>query len=134
MAREDVEVVRRALEASGRADWHAFEAAMDPDIEWTPVPSDPTFEVYRGVEDVRAWAGSWLEAFPEMRWEAEELFDAGDGRVLAYVRLVGRGGSSGLETGVSYGTVFTVRDGKIVKAHEYPSRRQAHEAVGLPER
>jgi ketosteroid isomerase-like protein len=133
MAREDVEVVRKALEATGRGDWPAFEEAMDPDIEWTPVPSDPSFEVYRGIEALRGWATSWLEAFPSMRWEAEELFDAGDGRVLAYVRLTGRGGSSGLETEFSYGTVFTLRDGKIVKVREYPSRRQAHEAVGLPE-
>jgi ketosteroid isomerase-like protein len=129
----DVEVVRRALDATGRGDWAAFEGLVDPEIEWTPVPSDPTYQVYRGLDEVRRWGESWLEAFPEMRWECEELFDVGGGVVLAYVRLSGRGGSSGLDTQFSYATVFTVRDGRIERVHEFPSRRQAHMAVGLPE-
>jgi ketosteroid isomerase-like protein len=133
VSRENVELVREALEASGRGDWDGFNEALDPAIEWTPVKGDPGYEVHRGIEAVRAFADSWFEAFPEMRWEAEGIQDAGGDRVIAIVRLSGRGGASGAPVEYRYGTVFTVRGGKIVSVQEYASGRKAFEAVGLRE-
>jgi ketosteroid isomerase-like protein len=133
MSRENVEVVRQALDASGHGDWDGFAEAVDPAIEWTPARGDPDYQVYRGIEAVRAWGESWSEAFPDMRWEAEEIQDAGGDRVIATVRLSGRGGASGAQVEYRYGTVFTVGGGKIVSVHEYASRRKAFEAAGLQE-
>ena len=131
MSRDNVELVRKALEASRRGDWDGFSEALDPAIEWTPVKGDPNYEVHRGIEAVRTFADSWAEVFPDMRWEAEGIQDAGGDRVIAIVRLSGRGGASGAQVEHRYGTVFMVRGGKIVRVHEYASRRKAFEAVGL---
>jgi ketosteroid isomerase-like protein len=47
MSRENAEVVRAAPDASSRGDVDAFLAALDPEIEWTPVESDPDYvELY----------------------------------------------------------------------------------------
>ena len=133
MSEENVEVVRKALEASSRGDLASFSEALDPAVEWTPVKGDPGYEVHHGVEAVRAMVESWAEAFPDLRWEAERILDAGGDRVAAIVQLTGRGAASGATTEYRYGTVFTVRGGKIVGVREYASLRKALEAVGLSE-
>jgi ketosteroid isomerase-like protein len=134
MSSENVEAVRGFIEASGRGDLDALMAALDPTVEWTPVESDPDFAVHRGHDDVRGWLVEWAEALPDMRWEADRILDAGGEVVVALVRAVGRGAVSGLDVETpAYGTVFTVRSGKIVRIEEYADRKQALEAVGLRE-
>ena len=133
MSRENVEVVRKALEASSRGDFDGFSGALDPAVEWTPVKGDPDYEVHRGIEAVRAWLESWAEAFSDLRWETERIMDAGGDRVAAIVKVAGRGAASGAKVEYRYGTVFTVRGGKIVSVCEYASLRKALEAVGLRE-
>ena len=55
-------------------------------------------------------------------------------RILADLRLSnGRGAASGAEVEYRYGTVFTVRGGKIVVVREYASLPKALDAVGLRE-
>ena len=133
MSQENVEVVRKALEASSRGDLDGFSEALDPAVEWTPVKGDPGYEVHRGIEAVRAWIESWAEAFPDLRWEAERILDAGGDQVAAIVQQTGRGAASGVKVEYRYGTVFTVRGEKIVGVCEYASLRKALEAVGLRE-
>ncbi|SRR5713101_4829733 len=134
MSSENVGVVQGFIEASGRGDLDALMAALDPTVEWTPVESDPDFAVHRGHDDVRGWLVEWAEALPDMRWEAERILDAGGEVVVALVRAVGRGAVSGLDVETrAYGTVFTIRSGKIVRIEEYADRKQALGAVGLRE-
>src|SRR6476661_8566141 len=78
MSQENVEVVRSFLDASSLGDTESLMAALDPAIEWTPVIEDPDYRVHRGLEDVAAWLAEWSEIFPDMRWEAERILDAGD--------------------------------------------------------
>jgi ketosteroid isomerase-like protein len=131
MSRENVERVRGALDASSRGDLDALIAALDPEIEWTPVESDPDFEVHRGHDDVRAWLMGWAEVFPDMRWEADRMLDGGGDVVVALGRLCGRGEASGAGTESQvYGIVFTLRSGKIAWVKE-TDRESALEAVGL---
>jgi ketosteroid isomerase-like protein len=119
VSQETVEVVRAVLDASSRNDSEAFMAALDPAIEWTPVKEDPDFRVHRGLEDVAAWLAEWTEVFPDMRWEAEQILDAGDDVVVALVRALGRGGSTGADVGSqAYTVAFTVKAGKIVRIDE----------------
>jgi ketosteroid isomerase-like protein len=122
MSQDNVEIVRAALDASCRGDTDAFVAALDPAIEWTPVSEDPDYRVHRGLDDVGAWLAEWEAVFPDMRWEAERVVDAGGERVVALVRALGRGDSTGADVAsVLYGVVFTVRCGKIVRIDESPS-------------
>jgi ketosteroid isomerase-like protein len=132
MSQENVEIVRAFLDASSRGDSGALMAALDPTIEWTPVKEDPAFRVHRGLEDVSTWLADWFEVFPDMRWEAEQILDAGDD-VVALVRALGRGGSTGADVGMpTYPVVFTVRSSKIVRVDESQAEA-ALKAVGLEE-
>src|SRR3954470_3755532 len=134
MSQENVAVVQGLIKASSRADLNALMATLDPAIEWTPVESDPAFAVHRGHDEVRAWLVEWSEAFPDLRWEAERILDAGGESVVALVRMAGRGAASGLDLGSPvYGVVFTIRSGKIVRIEEHADRHRALEAVGLRE-
>ena len=133
MSQENVEIVRAALDASSRGDSEAFIAALDTAIEWTPVEEDPDYRVHRGLADVVAWLAEWSEVFPDMRWEAERIVDAGDSVVAALVRALGRGDATGADVGsVAYAVVFTVRSGKIVRIDESQTET-ALKAVGLKE-
>jgi ketosteroid isomerase-like protein len=134
MAPRNVEVVRGLIDASGRGDLDAVMAALDPEVVWTPVESDPDYRVHRGSDDVRAWLVEWGEALPDMHWEAERILDAGGGVVLALVRAVGTGAVSGLDVGTpTYAVVFEVRSDRIVEIREYADRSEALEAAGLRE-
>jgi ketosteroid isomerase-like protein len=134
MSQENVAVVQGLVDASGRRDLDAIMAALDPAIEWTPVESDPGYSVHRGHDDVRAWLAEWFEALPDMRWDAERILVAGDEAVVALVRMAGRGAASGLDVKTpTYGVVFTVQAGKVVRIEEYADRHRALEAVGLSE-
>jgi ketosteroid isomerase-like protein len=133
MSQENVQLVRAALDASSRRDAEAFMAALDPAIEWTPVKDDPDYRVHRGLDDVAVWLTEWSEVFPDMRWEAERILDAGDDVVVALVRALGRGDATGAGVGTPvYGVVFTVRSGKIVRIEE-ADVETALKAVGLAE-
>jgi ketosteroid isomerase-like protein len=133
VSQENVEIVREALDASVRGDSDAFMGVLDPDIEWTPVKDDPDYRVHRGLEDVGAWLAEWFEVFPDMRWEAEEILDAGNEMVVALVRMLGRGDATAAEVGTQvYGVVFTVRSGKIVRVEEADTET-AFKIVGIKE-
>ena len=68
-----------------------------------------------------------------MRWEAERILDAGDEVVVALVRALGRGDTTGADVASQlYGVVFTVRSGKIVRTDETDSET-ALRAAGLDE-
>jgi ketosteroid isomerase-like protein len=62
---------------------------------------------------------------------AQELLDVGDDRVVAVQHLTGRARLSGVETGLRYAVVYTLREGKIAQVRGYRDRAEALKAVGL---
>ena len=75
---------------------------------------------------------SWL-AWTSCGHEAEEVLDLGDGRVLVRGDWGGVGITSGAETYRSLSTLYTIRDGQIVKVEYFFDHAKALEAVGLRE-
>jgi ketosteroid isomerase-like protein len=86
-----------------------------------------------GKDAVRAWLQDWIDMFDGFWMELVELIDAGGVTVFTAERYGGRARLSGVETVSANWTVFTIRDGKIARGHEYPTREQALEAAGLRE-
>ena len=133
MSEENVEIVRRAFEEMGEQD--NVESLLDfcsADIEYRTRPDLPDARTYRGHDGVRALAAEWRRIFPNLRFEPEELIDAGD-RVVALMRISGQGGTSGVATGNTYGAVYRLRDGQVCRIADYPTLAQALEAAGLSE-
>jgi hypothetical protein len=131
MSQENVEIVRRHMEAYLAGDNETALAAYDQDVEFD-ASIRPEGHVYRGREGVaeamRVWSGTW----EDWRVELEEIVDAGD-RVLVIVWESGRGKGSGLEINQRVYSLFTLRDGAIVHWKGFLDRAQALEAAGLSE-
>ena len=137
MSRENVEAVRRGLDAYQRDDFDSWLATIDPSIEWQAVAIDRVAEgaegVYRGHEGMRRlW--HFLRVEFDVTWvETQELRDVGDDRVVWLGRFRIRGPSSGIVFESPVGYIFTIRDGKTVRAIDYLSHEEALKAVGLEE-
>jgi ketosteroid isomerase-like protein len=134
MSRENVEVVRRALQAFADGGLDAMAEFWDPGIEWRAAEGaiDDVGEMH-GPVAVRRYIQDWLDTFDDPTVVVDELRDVGDGRVLAIQRMKGRAKLSGVAIDLRYAAISTVRDGKIVRGREYLSVEDALAAVGLSE-
>ena len=63
----------------------------------------------------------------------EETVAVGDDFVVAVNRFVGSGSRSGAPLVLRFPSASWIRDGKMSRAIGYATRREALEAVGLPE-
>ena len=133
MSKENVDLVRRAVEAFPGGDVEEMLSYMDPELEWhSAIVGGAEGNVYRGHEGFRAWYADSFASFEELSNEWEEFRDLGD-RVLALGRVKARGRESGVELDSPMGWVCSVRRGKVVKAEGFLSREKALEAAGLDE-
>src|SRR5262245_8952909 len=132
MSQENVEVVRRAWEASLRHDNEAAFALYDPQIEIEPKRESVDTHTYHGREGVQEFWRDMLSAFADMTSEVEEWIDAGD-QVIAMVRSSGRGRHSGVPVDTLEGHLWTVRDGKLLRLQIFDTKAEALEAAGLSE-
>ena len=133
MSQENVEIVRRAFEASARGDSEGVLALYDPDVEWDASRTQPGFaDVYRGHEGLSRFFREWREAWDSDEYEYDELIDVGDA-VISIATQRGRGQTSGLQIARPLVGVWTIRDGKIVRVLWFLTREEALEAVGLRE-
>jgi ketosteroid isomerase-like protein len=131
MSQENVEIVRRCLDAYVCGDLEAALAVFDPAIEVYD-HDIPDAGEYRGLEGVLHWQADWERSWESWRWEPEKFIDAGE-RVVAVLRVHARGRESGVDLDRIDGAVWTLRDGKCVRLDYYGSREQALEAAGLRE-
>ena len=132
MSQENVDLVRRCATALQRRDWVAVMEALSPDVELRLASAGVGGDVFHGHEGFRQWVAAADDALADTEVEVHEALDAGD-EVVVRVQLRARGRSSGIETAIDYGAVFTVDQGKIVRYREFASRQKALEAVGLRE-
>jgi len=93
-----------------------------------PPDADPSPHI--GREAFERLALGFLESFPYLEFDVEELIDARD-LVIASTVMHGRGAASGASVDDAYVFVYKLRDGLIVEGWEYRTRQQALEAVGL---
>ncbi len=131
MSSENVRLVRTTMEAFNLAGVDAVAAQISPDFETTTPPSlsvEP--DTYRGPEGVRRWFDAWEGTMDEVRFDVDELVDAGD-RVIAVSRMVARSHTTGIEVEQAVALVWTLRDGRAVRLDPYATREEAVRAVGL---
>jgi ketosteroid isomerase-like protein len=139
MSQENVEIVRRFLEAIG-PDYGVdavIDEFLDPQIEWRDVPGFPSEGVYFGRDAFRRHAVDFEEAWASWGIDIEDIRAAGD-RVVARIRYYGVGKESGapLTGGLdnpATGALFDVRAGRILRVEQFVTHAEALEAAGLPE-
>jgi len=134
MSRENVEVMRRLVALVDQGDdWPDDLLPPDFVLDFSRRLLNPV--VVRGRDKVRAFVESEGQMWEgdHLSYEPKELIDAGD-KVLALVRVSGRGKASGVEVEAYTWSVWTFRDGKPVEWTYFgDDRASALEAVGLPE-
>src|SRR5262245_24937450 len=118
MSQENVEVVRSFL-LLGVEEALAY---ADPDIVWNPAEESPA----QGHDAVRASLARWKSEWDDYQLLPEEFEHMGD-RVVATVRLRGRGRASGVEVDARFYEVYTVRDRKIVRMDQFTQQSDALE-------
>jgi ketosteroid isomerase-like protein len=132
MSEENVELVRRSIDAYLSGDTEAALAAYDVEAEFDVSSVRPEGGVFRGRDGVEeailAWVGTWAD----YRFEVKEIIGTGD-RVLAIIQEFGRGEGSGVEIEQHTFWVNTMRDGRIVHTKLFIDRAEALEAAGLSE-
>jgi ketosteroid isomerase-like protein len=132
MSQENVEVIKRNLEAQARGDIAAMLEDMTDDvvIDASRRVLDPI--ILEGHDGFKKFIAFLREAWANQRLEPEEFIEAADD-VVVPVRLVSTGRGSGLTVHARAAWVATLRGGKIARLTVYQSRAEALEAVGLSE-
>jgi uncharacterized protein len=132
MSQENVEIVRRYSAAYERGGLDASAEFWHPDISWRAAEGAlDDVGLMEGPDALRHYYEQWEDTFETVRWEIEELVDAGD-QVVAAVHVFGRMKDSEAEVDIRYAIVLSIRDGKIAAGREYFTRAEALEAAGLP--
>jgi ketosteroid isomerase-like protein len=133
MSEENVEIVRRSFAAYARGDIEETLTYIDPEgVLQSAIIGGAEGNVYRGHDGFRTWHAETEAAFEELTTELMEFRDLGD-RVLGLGHVHARGRESGLELDSETGWIFTLRDGKVVKAEGFLSIDKALAAAGASE-
>jgi ketosteroid isomerase-like protein len=129
---EKLELVKSAFDAWNRGEIDRFAGHVSEDVAWLEVsgrPESGTSERF-GRDRMRRSLESLFDAWESYHLEVERMDDVG-GRVLAIVREVARGRSSGVEIDSRWGYLITVENGEMVRIEAYRDAAEALEAAGL---
>jgi|SRR3954447_16703401 ketosteroid isomerase-like protein len=134
MSEENVEIVRRAIEAYNRSDLDGTMENWGPDavVDWS---KSHGFEagVYRGHGEVRKFMQRFRESFDEVRVELlDDPMEVEDG-VLVVDNVTYMRGRGGIEVQARSAWLIKIRDGKQTSLTLYQDREEALEAAGLSE-
>ena len=132
MSGENVEVVRRLLEAWNRRDLTAMSALWrsDGEVDWSRARG-PLKGVYRGRGGLQTFWSEFFSTFEDVQIETHDFTDAGSEVVVsntAHAR-----GRDGIEVTARSTFVYTVESGQITRLRMFQERADALEAAGLQE-
>ena len=109
----------------------ALEPLIDPAIESVAIWHGGA-TTYVGIDGFRKLWLDWLEPWATYYVRVDEVIDAGD-RIVVLIRDRARRHDTEAEIELISGSVWEVRDCKIVRAEFCGSREEALEAAGLSE-
>ena len=128
MSQENVDAVRRSIDAYQRGEWEEATAYLAHDVLWEVGQELPV----RGRAAVREMWSRWNDEWERLDMVCEELIGAGD-KVFVAMHYEGRGRLSGVAVDQWVFEMHTFRDGLCISKVDFETRAQALEAVGLSE-
>ena len=130
MSEQNIDLVRKALEAYSRRDVGALMALAHPDIELDWSASRGLLAgVYQGMDATLGFYSEYFNVFEKITFEAERFIDVGESVVVPNVAR--QRGREGIEVSARSTLVFTLRDHLITHIRLYQETEQALRAVGL---
>ncbi len=131
MSQDNVETIRRGLEAWNAGNMDALRALYDPGVIVRAAEGWPEPGPYVGRDGVmRQWESARAAFNADAVEVASEYIDVGD-RVA--VRIIWRGSGTGPEAGIEWTALFTVRNGKILATEFFWDHSDALIALGSEE-
>jgi ketosteroid isomerase-like protein len=132
MSEENVEVVKRAIDALNERDLDRYLACCTEGVTLR-TPLTGVAGVYEGPEGIRRFFSDIEDAGPDFHIEVERTDALSNTRVLAFVRVTATGRASGVPAEIQTANVYDFSDGRIRRIDIYTDRSEALEAVGLSE-
>ena len=132
MGSANLELVRSIYAAWEGGDFGSVEWA-DPEIEYV-LADGPSPGSSQGLEGMAEATRSWMSVWERWRVEADEYRELDDERVLVFVRISGRGKTSGLDLAQMQtrgANLFHVAGDKVTKLVVYANRERALADLGL---
>ena len=137
MSQENVELVRRSIDAYNRGDVDGWRQDWAPDavVDWSNSRGVEIGEgVFRGHAEIGEAVGRFRDAWDEVRVELiPDPKEIADGLVLAENRTFLRG-RDGVEVEARSAWLITIRDGKQTSLTMYQTKREALAAAGCGSR
>jgi ketosteroid isomerase-like protein len=130
MSSENVEAVRRFIDAFNRLDMDLIFADAHEDIQLDEWPEGPGARSYRGIDGVRQALDTWFETWEWMKVEIEQIVDLDD-RVMFTLHQRAKGRVSAIEVEIRSYNVYSFQDGKVIRLQLFTQRESALEAAGL---
>ncbi|HLE63949.1 MAG TPA: nuclear transport factor 2 family protein [Pyrinomonadaceae bacterium] len=117
---ENTKVVQRGYESFKSGDIQGLLDLFSEDIQWhLPKMENVPFAGKRqGREQVKQFFASLADAQEVKQFELREVIAQGD-KVVALGHYIWRVKSTGREFAADWAHVWTVRDGKLTRLHEY---------------
>jgi ketosteroid isomerase-like protein len=134
MSQDNVEIVRKAVDALNRGDRESAMAWAHPDIEWQTLDVFPDAGTYRGPEGVQEFFDAWLDTFKGFQLHLDRCVAVSDRQVVAAVRVSGEGTESGARVeSPTFFQLLEFGDGLLLRSRMFESESEALEAAGLRE-
>ena len=131
MSQDNVELVRRTVEAFNRGDFDTALENLAPDAVWDWSNSHGLDAgVFRGRAEIRAFWLRFLNTFEKLRFELEDLAEVEDD-VLIAENLGHAQGREGIEARARSAWLVKTSGGQIASLTMYQTKREALEAAGL---
>jgi ketosteroid isomerase-like protein len=130
MSQENVETLRRSVEAFNAGDRAGLLSCMHPEIEFHSAIEQ---RVYRGHEGMVRYRDAVDAVMADFHTEDDRFLEAGGDRVLHLYKIVGRGAGSGVPGSRENAILWEFRDGKLFKGRVYLDPDEALEAAGVRE-
>jgi ketosteroid isomerase-like protein len=133
MSRENVEIVKQAIDAFNHRDAASLIELVTADFEFFPAMMGVVgADKFRGRPGVAAYFEILWDAWDEVVQRPDDIRDLGD-RVLVECRIAGRGRGSGAAVEGRQSILYELRGGRISRVRGYLDQSDALRAAGLME-
>ncbi len=130
MSEQNVKILRESMarfEQDGIPDLETF----DPDVEIINFDAFPLTRPYHGWDGIRAWLTEVSEPFEDFQFHVIEVLAHNDEHVVTECRVKGQSKTGGPPFELTWGVVWTFRDGKVTRAEGLRTPDEALKAAGF---
>jgi ketosteroid isomerase-like protein len=130
MSRENVEIVRAIFAGWEQGDFEAGVEWFDPEITFESFMPDAGDKVTaHGLAEIQAFTRDWFTQWQAYRAVGDEFREVGKDSVLVSGRQIGTGRHSGVEVESPAYSLWTIKEGRVVKMSLHYDRDEAMKAA-----